>query len=595
MEEGTSNLTHDDEDATYLTDYENDSQLSTDEMEMNREMSQTPVNVSGIEKRIDNLSSAISSLSRDTDKIKSKVDGMDSTLSEVKEELHSLSVEFQKMVEDQRKTANLQRAISELVRVRQEINQKYGNYTTIRHTMLGVLQATDLAIVKKSTISKVSEELMISTPDYWLAPCLVAIAAWISNDRELAERAITEALKRDEEKTALAMALICRRNGRVQTGYEWLSLYFAKQSATSFTEDSFTYVDAYVNGVFGPDEKHMCQGYVAKWIDEVRGNSSNFESSQEAKWKEFCSRFSRNTDSIYPDLAEAVPEYGRISACVGRIKSMPDIQKEFKGITDAFVDTEAMKKAIDAELVRLIGNYDETEMDIRKEEEYLALVKYFAGDEDKAKEEMNAREAKRLRHKLDFIEQMSNTIISGQDTSPSKKRTAVAFLSSYINRGAAKYIDEKKSEFPSDVTIKVDKWSGKSTDGTEYKQLSDDYRKQMTDACNNAIHYARNTKPKLMLIFSIILFVLAAFLGIASLTSGLHFIFPVATLVGAIAMLLTRLKAKNDIEREVVRINEEYKQRIKEGEQKLQRVLEQWSDAKKTVANFDDALETKVA
>ena len=49
---------------------------------------------------------------------------------------------------------------------------------------------------------------MISTPDYWLAPVLVALAAWINNNRDLAERAIREAVKRDNEHTSLAMALI---------------------------------------------------------------------------------------------------------------------------------------------------------------------------------------------------------------------------------------------------------------------------------------------------------------------------------------------------------------------------------------------------
>ena len=117
----------------------------------------------------------------------------------------------------------------------------------------------------------------------------------------------------------------------------------------------------------------------------------------------------------------------------------------------------------------------------------------------------------------------------------------------------------------------------------------------MNEACNSAIHYARNTKPKLMLIFSIVLFVLTAFLGYGTIASGLHFVFPVVTLVGGIATLLARSKAKNDIEREVIRINEDYKQRISEGEQKLQRILDQWADAKSTVTNFDDALETKVA
>ena len=72
--------------------------------------------------------------------------------------------------------------------------------------MVGILQATDAALVRKVTISNVSEELMISTPDYWLAPVLVALAAWINNGlRDLAERAIRGAVKRDNEHTSLLL------------------------------------------------------------------------------------------------------------------------------------------------------------------------------------------------------------------------------------------------------------------------------------------------------------------------------------------------------------------------------------------------------
>ena len=545
--------------------------------------------LNGIQSRVEELQSQAQSIESSVSSVNSKMDSLT-------KELNNLRVEFDKMVEDQRKTANIQRAISELVRVRQEIDQKYGNYTVIRQTMLGVLQATDLALVKKTTISKVSEELMLSTPQYWLAPCLVAVAAWISNDRELAERAIKEALKRDEEKTALAMALICRRNGRVQTGYEWLSIYFAKQSATNFTEESFTYIDAYVNGIFGPDERHTCQGYVSKWIDEVRGNKSNFEASQVETWKAYCAKYNKNPDSDYPDLAKTVPEYGKISSVVGRIKGLDDIKKDFRGIQEAFVDQEAMKKAVDAELIRLIGNYDASEMDIRKEEEYLSLVKFFSGDEDKAKAEMQAREAKRLRHKLDFIEQMSSEITSGKETTPSKKKTAVTFLSAYINKGANQYIAKPKAAFPSEVTVNIDKWSGKSKDGSEIEQLSVDYERVMNKAREDSIRYATTTNPKALLIVSIIALVLAVAAGVGFFVVKQQALLILAgvALVVSLGCVFGRIKAKNDIEKNIAKINQEYDEQIRAGKERLGRVLTQWGDAKKVVTGFDELVETKV-
>ncbi len=558
-------------------------------------MSET-IQTVALNSKLDSINDNIKDLKKQNRELAVSVSAANLRIEQLSTDLKELRADFNKMVEDQARTANLQRAISELVRVRQEIDQKYGNYTQIRQTMLGVLQATDAALVKKTTISKVSEELMLSTPQYWLAPCLVAVAAWISNDRELADRAIREALRRDEEKTALAMALICRRNGRIQTGYEWLSMYFAKQNATSFTEESFTYIDAYVNGIFGPDERHACQGYVSKWIDEVRGNKSNFEASQIEIWKKYCEKFSREPSGLYPDLEKNVPEYGKIKRVMGRIRGMDDIRTNFKHIQEAFVDQESMKKAVDAELIRLIGNYDKSELEIRREEEYLSLVKFFKGDEEKAGAEMKNREARRLRHKLDFIEQMASEITEEKETTPSKQKTAVTFLSSYINKGANRYITEPKEEFPEEITLKIDEWTGKSRDGTEYERLSAEYEAQMNAAREDALKYATSTKPKQLKLASIMTLVLAMVSGALAAVLGTSalIVVAVALLVISGVCMLKRKTEIDNVEKRIESINTDFDARIRVGKQTLADTLNQWGDARKVVDSFDVQKETRV-
>ena len=227
-----------------------------------------------------------------TSNLQNSIGVINSNVGQVTVSVNALRKEFEAFRNDQAKSQAINRATTELVRVRQELEQKFSNYSVVRETMLGVLQATDLALVKKDTISRVSEELMLSTPEYWLAPCLVAVAAWIGNDRDLAERAIREAVRRDEAKTALTMALICRRNERQQACYEWLSIYFSHQDSSNFSESTLMYIDAYVNGIFGADEKHICDDYINKWMNEVKGNSSNMETMQEQIWKEYCEGFS---------------------------------------------------------------------------------------------------------------------------------------------------------------------------------------------------------------------------------------------------------------------------------------------------------------
>ena len=539
------------------------------------------LNTLALESSISAVKSSLSSLHSEVDAVDTKVSRLEEKTNKLQETLEELKSQFQMLAEDQKKSASLQRAISELVRVRQEIESKYGNHSVVRETMLGVLQATDVALVKKTTISRVSEELMISAPNYWLAPCLVAVAAWISNDRDLAQRAIAEAMRRDEEKTALCMALICRRNGRIQTGFEWLSLYFSKQSASDFTEETFTFIDAYVNGVFGTDEKHMCQGYVAKWIDEIRGNNSNFESSQEHKWEDYCQGFSHETKLQFPALSDSVKEFPRIDAYIRRVNAVEKIRETFNGIKEAHVDQDALKKAIDAELIQLIGRYDSEESEIRKEEEYLKLVKFYEGDEEKAKAEIMAKEARLQQRKMDFVEQMTSEITSGENTAPSKRKTAVTFLGDYINKGFSRYISEKRDDFPSDVTIQVDSWSGKSNDGSEYQELASSYEKQMNELRDSAIARVNHTTPKVLLLFAV-LFAIAA--------AGLFFVVGPAALlalIGTFICLLSRRNAQKNIDNAVSQINEDYATRTAAGKEKLESVLNQWKAAKNIVNDFD--------
>ena len=94
---------------------------------------------------------------------------------------------------------------------------------------------------------------MISTPGYWLAPCLVALAAWINNQPELAEKAVKEGIKRNDEKTSLFFALICRRANRKNACLKWTQRYLANQDEENLDRNSIIILDAFASGLLGAD------------------------------------------------------------------------------------------------------------------------------------------------------------------------------------------------------------------------------------------------------------------------------------------------------------------------------------------------------
>lgn len=530
---------------------------------------------------INDLENKINALSQQTATINNRIDNMNSSIQQVGGQLQQLVDRFEEMMSEQKKSSALQQAATELVRVRQELENNFGNYKVVRETMLGVLQATDLALVKKTTISRVSEELMLSTPKYWLAPCLVAVSAWIGNDRDLAERAIAEAVKRDEERTALTMALVCRRNNKVQTCYEWLSIYFAKQNASDFSEGTFTYLDAYVNGVFGPDDKHVCDDYINKWINEIRGASSVFEKEQEDMWKGYCEKFSNRVNQVYPDLSDTVQEYNRIDAYVGRINSVDTIVNNFNTITNAYVDQERLKATIDKNLITLVSRYDVEEEPLRKEEEYLKTVKAFEGDKEAAKRDIAEKEKLRKVKALNLVEQMSKVVVSDDDVSPSEKKTAVSFLSGYIKKGFNSYITEKKDEFPESITMNINGWMGKTVDGSNYNQLCSDYDNYLGNMCSQELNNVNTNAPKSWMIASIVVGVLAIIMMIVALPVG------IVMVIGAGACALMINKSKKDIANNIASINQKYMDMSIQGKNKLSACITQWNDAKNTVYQFN--------
>lgn len=409
--------------------------------------------------------------------LNSTVGGVNHKIEKVSKDLDILNKKFAEFLEDRIRAEALAQATTELIRVRQEIEKKFGSYGLVRETMLGILQATDLALVKKATISNVSEELMISTPRYWLSPCLIAVSAWINNDRDLAERAIKEALKRDEERTALTMALICRRNGRTVACYEWLSIYFSKLNVRNFSKGGYTFVDAYINGVFGPDEKHICSDYIAKWLSAIKEGDTEFEETQKRQWKEYYISKASSQANMYPNLQEYALESKDIMDYTDRVYNGFGLIQEFDEINHIRVNVEEIKNKVDDNLIEVISHFAEEEIDLRDEEIAFQRVKASNGHRkyEEVRRQLSEQRAREQREKIDFVEQMMNAITNQGLSSPSERKTAISFLQPYINEAYREYIDEKKEAFPTGITVDINGYQVKVEEGSDISVLKNEY------------------------------------------------------------------------------------------------------------------------
>lgn len=536
------------------------------------------VDMSGVERRLMSLETTVKqnsvALSGQINSVSTKVDATQA-------ELEKLKKDFEDMMLEQRKAASLQQASTELVTVRQNLEKDFGNYRIVRNTMLGILQATDSALVRKATVSTVSEELMISTPDYWLAPVLVALSAWIGNNRDLADRAIKEAVRRDNEHTSLVMALICRRNNRTATCYEWLSRYFATQDGANLHEDTMVYIDAYINGIFGPDEKHMCDDYVTRWIDEIRGQDSNFEEEQAETWNQYFNKFNVDEGSKYPALKDCCEEFGYINDFLERADAVGGIKEKFKGIQNAYVDQNALRKAVDEHLVKLVSADDAKERKLREQERYLLAVKACQGDIEAARNLVNKQRKEEKTRTMNIVEQLTHIISDDQSVMPSQKKTAVSFLHGYINKGYTKYIAEKRKAFPEKITIRLNGWSGETTDGANEDALIASYNQYLSAEANQKKTALLNSdNSKTMNIVAIVL-ALAAVMG--------AFLNPILLILLAVAgyVFFSGKKKVSNIQKGIEETDKQYQDMAVNGRETIHQCCDQWKRVTEYLQSFE--------
>lgn len=526
------------------------------------------INLGGVERELARLGNKVDALG-------SHVSSVESQISEVRDDLAALRNDFLTMMEEQRRASALEQAATELVSVRQEMEKKFGNYGVVRNTMVGILQATDAALVRKATISTVSEELMISTPDYWLAPVLVALAAWINNNRDLAARAIAEAVRRDNEHSSLAMALICRRNHRTGTCYEWLARYFSTQNAAKIDMDSMVYIDAYVNGIFGPDEKHLCDDYMTRWIGQIQSQTPQFEERQSQSWAEYFRTYETDGGSKYPALKAVVKEFGYIDKYLGKINAIEEISTGFEGIRNAEIDSRTLAEQVDSHLMELVNSDDPKERQLREEEEYLLAVKACEGDVTQARRMVNQRRQEKREQTVSIVEQMTRVARDKSRGVDHHKKTALRFLGGYINDGFARYRDEGMPDFPQEVTLELDGWSGRATTGDEAAALKSDYATFMEG--QKAVELAelqRKTEPKNLKVVAMVCAVAGIVSFFINATLG------IALLLAAAACFMT-LKGK---EKARVKGTEEiaakYGAKTEDGAKEIDLALGQWKAAK---------------
>lgn len=467
--------------------------------------------------------------------IDGKVDSVRSELAEVDKKVNDIQKMVYTLYDQARRQHLMQMAQTQIVKVRQEREKLYGNYDKIRKTTEGILLATDVGIVRQNTIVTAAEELRLSTPKYWLSSCLVALSAWINDDRATAERAVMEALNIDEEKTSLFFALVCRRAGRSEACNQWMVRYLRGQDPENLDMRCVFMLDAYANGLLGNTYQSSVFEYMNEWVD-ILSKKDDFEQNQISNWNKIINKCMSMPDLEFKAIEDHCTNHDVYIAKLETAYLHGRLFEYIDGIMSTPVNTGEIKEKLDEILMELVTLFDDDERVKVYEERELEYIIKYNGDEDKAKKKAQIEKSK-FEEVRDFTQILSDVAMGGESNfeSPSTRKLAVAFCRDWIKSAYNDTLAKNRMIAGRQLNFEVDWFKFSTSDGRNEKTvlagLSDEITEKKSAEVENAKRSLSEAKKKSQMTYvgwgiaAAVCFLIAVggasvFFGIATLIAG---------------------------------------------------------------------------
>ncbi|MBK4735244.1 hypothetical protein [Noviherbaspirillum pedocola] len=422
------------------------------------------------------IHNSLRGLHSDISTVSDQVEGVGQQVSTTRSELQQLEQLVRDFIAADMKAKELQLAETRQVKIRQELETKFGYYAEVRRQATGILQAADVSIVRKETITSATEELMLSTPRYWLAPALVALAAWLNDNQGLATKALSEALRRDDEKTSLFFSLVTRRAARGSACATWLDRYFGMQDPTQLDRQTVVLVDALASGVFGPEVRSRCAERIEAWIEEL-SQRAGFVDEQRTQWNTALrSKIPSADNDRYGYLSKYSPTWPMLNDVLNGAAMHAIVHSYFSQVfKGAIPPSPNIQAAVDDLLDKLVKNFDDEELPLRRDERLCQLIIDEGGNRTAAANRY-ALESKALDEQVSFTQLLTNAAMHPEASKASKatQRFAIALSKNWIRDAHLDLTASIRAAVPVDVDLEIEGWKGQTRDGDNESALIPD-------------------------------------------------------------------------------------------------------------------------
>ncbi|GGO34825.1 hypothetical protein [Streptomyces lasiicapitis] len=406
-----------------------------------------------LHRKVQEVTNLVVGLSEKVSSVSGQVRTVEDNQQRTRTELSDLRDEFLAFVTSARLAANVQRAETRIGVIQDQVDHEFGHHKTVRRTAVGMLQAFDLGLVSQETVRTVGDELMIQTPRYWLAPALVALASWSADDRELCERAVDEAFRRAPDRTSLFFALVLRRQGREASAVRWLRHYLLAQDPAALGREFAVILESIAQGAFGLAGRELLARTLTAWRSRLL-DQEEIQRKQVKRWlDEIDSLRGPATADEFPRLSLLTPQWPQLDAALRAARTQQTLLDKYRAILDQeFRPSQRIEDAVDDILDRLVSEYDDEELPLRRDLAFNRAVVDQEGDVGAARKDADA-DAASYDETLDYLTVQTTAALNPAaiGTSAATQRLAVASCHEWFLQAHTGFTRDYRSKVPDDV------------------------------------------------------------------------------------------------------------------------------------------------
>ena len=345
---------------------------------------------------ISGLHSRVSGVEGSVAKLSGRVDALEKRLLRRVGELQKTVDEF---VTEYRHDRFMQNARNDLAEARHDLEQGFGKHREVRDLASGIIYVVKSGFISRAVILDVTERLAIKTPRYWLAPAILAVAAWLDGDKDRYFESIKTALALDHSKTALFMTLLLRDQARTEDMRDWIASYLAGLEPTNLPTDFAVVIEAVTGRTLGVDSSPQLVRRLTGWYQSA-ASSRDAEDEEIGQWERNLMGLAPAGEAAeaFPVLAQSAPDWELLRKRHEAATAIEAADQYFRGRFEEGADVPAdLDEKISLLLKSLAEDPDPTEdrilQRIRRAEAVIETEDHAAAERRVAAEEADRARA----------------------------------------------------------------------------------------------------------------------------------------------------------------------------------------------------------